>query len=726
MSKKNLKKTAALMLGLALTVGATGCNFVVTDSARDLKQTVATVDISAALKENADFGNDIAKAVSDILGKSEISKRDLVTAFLSSGSSAAQSYGYEATFNMLLDNLIQYEMIMQYATAWYLKKDNGLTKAGHDAYVQQTLAETKEKDAKKTELLKAHPEVLTLQYFLTEGGKNTEKYDRAVYSLKKSLNDSLDSLEKQYIKANDHEHDETEPRTLPTGVGTEKEDYYSKNYEVYTGRNDLAKCGTYEAQDGSTTVSRRTAYNSLLSNLHSYGLISTTAGKVENPSDIEHMDYYYLELSSVLTQAFINKYYEDFEKEVEDKMDATYVQGKYNALLTEQRLAYEDDAEAFKTKMDGVTDSTFLLHGLKDFGYVYNIVLPLSTMQEIEYAEYKDQGLKANDLLVKRAEVWANIKADDQRSTWISSDTHTNYSYEVGDKYYFFEDHFSADKAEQYETIRHYAGQYPFQGTITKDEDGEITKINKKTGKDVDGVLEDMLGLIKTVSGLESEELTETNYLGSGKTKYAYYKDTQDYTEKVEKTDKDGNPYMHDTGEVEDYSRFIYRQGKLQFPEGQAPKAGDFFNPNSLSYKALSAVNEMVFAYSSDGGSMNANMGYVVSPDGNGYVPEFEEAAQWAVANGVGSWAVVPTDYGWHIIYCSLAYDGGEVYTYNHAEAVGDTAVEGSFSKLFYDALKTQMVSGTSSETQALVLNQFNNDKAVKKFEKVYRDLWQA
>lgn len=726
MSKKNLKKTAALMLGLALTVGATGCNFVVTDSARDLEQTVATVDISAALRENEKFGVEIAEAVSEILGKSEISKRDLVTSFLSTGSSTAQTYGYEYTINMLLNSLIQYEIMTQYAVAWYLAEEKfGLTKDGHDAYVADALAAAKTEDSKKAELLAAHPEILTLQYFLTENGKKEEmdNYERAVYNLKKSLNDSLDSLETQYIKADEHDHEE-ETRTLPTGVDTQKEEHYSNDYKVYTGRNDLADCGDYEAQEGSTTISRRKAYNSMLANLHSYGLISTSAGKVENPSDVEHMDYYYVELSSALTQALINKYYEDVEEEVERKMDYTYVQSKYNTLLAEQTRTYENKAADFKTQMGNVTDSTFLLYGLENFGYVYNILIPFSVMQEIEYNEYKDQGLTTNDLLLKRADVWENIKAEDQRSTWISDDDHTNYSYKVGEEYYFFENHFGADETvvAQYEEIRHYAGQYPFQGTVTT-KDGEL-EINAKTKNNVDDVLNEMLGLIKTVSGLDSKELTEENYLDSGKTKYEYYRSTKDYTKKEEKTDKDGNTVMFDTGEVDDYSRFIYRKGQIQFTE--TPKASDFFNPASQSYKALSAVNEMVFAYSTDPGSLNANMGYVVSPYGNGYVAEFEEAAQWAVENGIGSWAVVPTDYGWHIIYCSFKYDGGEVYTYNHAEAVGDTAVEGSFSKLFYDSLKTEMISGTTSEIQSVVLNQFNNDKAVQKFEKAYRDLWES
>ena len=63
------------------------------------------------------------------------------------------------------------------------------------------------------------------------------------------------------------------------------------------------------------------------------------------------------------------------------------------------------------------------------------------------------------------------------------------------------------------------------------------------------------------------------------------------------------------------------------------------------------------------------------------------------------------------------------MYTYNHAEAVGEGMKEGSFSKLFYDSLKEKMVSNVTSEIQTMVLNQFNNDKAVQKFQKAYPDL---
>ncbi|MBE5747313.1 MAG: hypothetical protein E7352_03960 [Clostridiales bacterium] len=726
MNKKNFKKTAAILLGLALTVGATGCNFIETDTSRDLGLSVATVNISAELKDDARYGEEVATAVNEIVGTSSISKRDLITYFLNAGSSYAETYGYAATFNMLLDNLINREIMIQYAVAYYLAKDE-FTLEKHDAYVE---AQLNDASVEEKELLEAHPQVLSFKYFLTEGDNTKmEDYNRAVYGLKKMLNTTLDNLETQYIKAEEHDHGDTsKTRTMPTGVGAEKTDYCPAKYEIYTGRNSLSECGAYEKQDGSTTLSRKKAYNAFLTSLYSYGLISSVGGKIEDPSDIEHLNYYYVELESSLSQALISKYYEDLEADVEKELNKENEQGKayaevqFDEMLASQQKAYENKPSAFKTAMDGVSESSFVLYGIENFGFVYNILIPLSTKQSVEYKMYQAQGLTANELFLKRKALWSEIKAEDQRSSWISDDEHTNYSYEGEDgKYYFFEDHFSEEKADQYETITHYAGQYPFQGTIDRDEDGNIEKIDVKTNsKGVDEVLNDMFGLI----GLDR---------GEDNAIYNAYTDMTTYTTDAKK-DVDGNEVKDENGDViyvdddvvEDYSKFIYRRGQVQF--NGTPIADDFFLPTSESYKALSAVNEILFAYSTDPGSLNSYMGYVVSPYGNGYVPEFEAAAQWAVEKGVGSWAVVPTDYGWHIIYCSFKYEGGKVYDYNHVEAVGDSengieAVEGSFSKMFYDNLKAKTLSNVTSELEKLALNQFNNDKVVQKFPSVYQDL---
>ena len=81
MSKKQtFKKTAALLLGIALTVGGTSCTFMTTDNEKDLAQVVATVNISESLKADETYGSyagDVAKLIDNM--STDILKRDLVT-----------------------------------------------------------------------------------------------------------------------------------------------------------------------------------------------------------------------------------------------------------------------------------------------------------------------------------------------------------------------------------------------------------------------------------------------------------------------------------------------------------------------------------------------------------------------------------------------------------------------------------------------------------------------
>jgi len=94
MNKKHtFKKTTALLLGIALSVGATGCSFITTDNQKDLQQTVATVNISGQL---SDEYKDVAKDVEAVLAyiSKDIMKRDLISSYLSTGYQYVDSYGY--------------------------------------------------------------------------------------------------------------------------------------------------------------------------------------------------------------------------------------------------------------------------------------------------------------------------------------------------------------------------------------------------------------------------------------------------------------------------------------------------------------------------------------------------------------------------------------------------------------------------------------------------------
>ena len=147
--KNNFKKAAALLLGIALAAGSTGCNFVVTNNEKDLAQTVAEIDISGSLKKdpNSEYqavADDVAAIDKNL--STDISKRDLVAYFLSVGYQYVESYGYtyEDTFNMLMDGLVSREIMIQYAIAYYLKNYDNITVKGCNDYIDAQLTKVSE------------------------------------------------------------------------------------------------------------------------------------------------------------------------------------------------------------------------------------------------------------------------------------------------------------------------------------------------------------------------------------------------------------------------------------------------------------------------------------------------------------------------------------------------------------------------------------------------------
>ena len=725
MNKKNiLKKAAALVLGTTLTVAATGCSFILTDNQKDMAQPVAKVDISKKLSDDA--------GISDILAllPSEVSKRDLIANFLSSGYQQAQTYGYEAVFTQILDALVQREIMVQYAVAHYLTegKDegvNGINAVNCKKYAGNALkelderisktdnAEVKANLQKEKALLEAHPEVLTLKYFLTDGGKDeadkTEKYDPledynyTVYSLQKSFNDSLDSLEKQYIKEEDEEHNHATAQTLPTGVDAKKEKYYpvdeqgNFNYNIYTGRNLRGDCGIYESVEGSTTATRRKAYNDFLSNLQSYNLVQNKNGALENTKEATLLDYYYVELSSALGQALVNKYFEDLEDNVLANLTEDYAERKYSEKLKDQELAYGKNSDAFNTAIGSESANSITLYGLENFGFVYNILLPFSTEQTEAYERAENRGLTTDEFYNTRKSILKNVRGKDQRAGWINE--HEDESYATQDEttkeWHFFKD--ILEGKSEFEELEHYLGVLPFNGTATLVEEKYEYTYEYVT---VDDVVEDFLKTVEANTGLS----------------YTYTTKPEDGY----KLDENNTKYVDENGDV-DYSKFVYRKGKINIG---TVNPYDYFVKTSDVYKMVSIANEYMFAYSTDTGCLNTYMGYAVSPYTTQFVKEFEYAAQHAVQDGVGAYYVVPTEFGWHIIITTFVFGDGEVYgDYNHDDAVGDTMVEGSFSQIFYEYLKTDALTSYATDVQNRVINEYNNDDCVTLFKNRYKDL---
>ncbi|MBR2023454.1 MAG: hypothetical protein IJ996_02940 [Clostridia bacterium] len=714
-NKHLMKKLGALLMALGLTLGATGCDFVVPDSVKDLNQRVAKVDITATLAKDDTFTDTVAEEVATLISNNELStsipKRDLVASFMSTGYTYINNYGmsYEQAFTTLMDGLANRKIMTQYAVAHYIQNRPEGAKT-FETFKTEELANAS--DDEKA-LIEKFPEVLTMKYYLTDYGKTDEQsmkpYFEAIYGLQQSINSTLDSSEQNYIKASGDAHTHEDSRTTPTGVNTEKEDYLplkdgKLDYGIYTGRNTLDSCGVYEKIDGSSSSSRMSAYNNLLANLQGYGLIK----KDENTSDMTKLEYYYMELSSTLGQALINKYYEKLEAEAITDLEANdyaYVTNKYAEILESQTNAYTEDPTAFEAALDGLSDTSFLLYGLQDYGFVYNVLLPFSDMQTQQFTAIKSKGLSGDALFNARKQLLNQIEAKDLRTAWFCAEEAEHYAYEVEDTYYgydesapqtaylFFENNLT--NADKYETLDHYFGQYPYQGTVTFNEEESKYEFEEETFN-VDEFIAEMEGYINyALNSTTAAHPVDGGY----QTSY----------------DKDGKNTVYTTDGVVDYSKFVYYKGQVDLTE---TSADDYFNPATDAYKALSAVNELMFAFSTDTGCLNKYMGYVVAPDKTSFVSEFEYAAQYVVKQGVGAYAVAPSEYGWHIIYCAYKYDGVQVYSGFNKDEIETV---GTFSNLFYESLKAKNTTAKATDIQTKVLQDYKD--ATTLYKKAYKDL---
>ena len=710
MKRKNFgKKIAVTALAMAFALGGTSCTMFMTDSEKDMAQTIATVDVT----KNADYkaGGKYAEYAS-VVGKVDgtILKRDLIAYFMNVGSNYVSSYGYEKTFTMLLDTLVTRKIMVQYAMTWYLTSEDEEYTADfsvekYEAYMAAAKTENVE--------FKDKEELLTLTYFLTENGTKPEKYEQAEYTLKSIINKTLDQTEAGYIEE-ENGKDKTfgTERATPTGVGTEKEEYFDADYEIYSGHNTVDSCGSYEKIDGSTQYTRRKAYNDFLSNLSSNNLI----GKTEETKDFTKVEYYYEELTAQVEQAFITKFSEDLQESAADELNKEYLEGKFNELKETQERMYKENPSAFETAIGSISDSAFAVYNPRNgFGFVYNILIPFSATdtQEMDVlntaiSNTTDKTKKLDlqkQLYTKRAEILVDVEAKDLRAAWFSNNKDKNYSFKgtVGEyyasdynagEYLFFEDNFT--KTDRYEEIKQYLGKYPYNGTVKPNEDGEFESFKPNALK-IDDFLKEMEGYINyAVDGDKA----------SGRAAGAKY----------DKYVTNGN-YTIEDGDFK-YEEFMYYTGKVTLDD---KSLDNYFVKGTPAYNAASAINELMFAYSTDTGCFNTYMGYAVSPISDKYVKEFAYAAQYAVGQQEGAYAVCASQYGWHILYVTEAYSVGEVYENGFVWDEKDD--EGTFSHLWFEALKASTSDLRMEKVQTDALAAYNNDTAVTKYQSRYQDL---
>ena len=752
--KKKLIRIVSLVMTAMLALGLfSGCSLgifsdmgiLVTDNQRDMQQVVAEVNLGkdkTSLEESfsllsEELNSTVADQLDKVLTTDEIYKRDLVAYFMSYGYNYySQNNSYTATFEQVMQDLVDRKIMSQFATVYYLNagevlvdRDNVTIK---DGYV----------DVSGTDGMKMNGEISLDGYLSAIEGKTGDEAAVAGYSylltdaeikyatyvIMVSVNSAIDSYEEDYIKAEDETTSSTETRTTPTGANTLPDGYYptkedgSIDYAIYTGANSASECGEYEKKEGSTSYTRSRAYAQFIHALRENYLIGEDEKDV---TDVTALSYFTTELKSQLEQMLINKFYATLAYKAAQAMSATTLQESYQTLLNSQEASTE--SSSFTTTMDSLSDTSFVVYSPENrkFGFVYNILLPFNTNQTklLDSIRYTDGTKEYYAARNTNAGLLSSIEAKDQRASWFNGSE--DYSFEATGNYYknaynsaegktnylFFKDSY----VENGEGIERYAGKYPFNGTAEKKDDGTYKLTYNLL--DIDGFIDEMESYIGYV--------TENSSVASGK----YYSGTLDNLAQWNAADKESSTFysvtadyfLKDANGVIDQSANIYYKGSVSNLGFTADGALD---KTTNSYKVISAVNELMFAYSTDTGCLNSYLGYSIAAkeEATSYVAEFEYAAQQAVNDGagVGNYYVVATDYGWHIIYVSFVYTGGEVYggfDYNERNT------EGTFSYYFYQSKKSSTVTEYGNNKETMIRYNANNDTVVTLHKDRYEDL---
>lgn len=723
--KKRFKFLSILTAGaVACTVTLAGCSLVSADSQADMEQVIATVDIT----KSESLDSSLTAYTGAIGGGTSIIKRELVAYFLNAGSSLVQNGStYGEAFATLADTLVNNAVLVQYATLATLKdmaEDASFTEFS-DAAGAVEWFNSFESDTERYEAI--------LDYQATvdkyDGTENVDYVLLTQYTIMSSLNNSIDSYEETYLDVNTD--DETSSATLPTGVDTELDNYYpvdesgNLDYGVYTGYDDylLGDSGIYEDDhvEGTTTYSRRRAYNNFIQVLDANYLIAED----EDVTDVMGLGYVQTEYENLLKQQMLLNYYDLYEAELEQTIDANdyaYVQERYEELVNQQTAEYNSSLSSFETAMGSLADDSFITYvpdtenGNK-FGYVYNILLPFDAVQTSQLsvfsAQLENDVIDENEYYFYRNQLLKNAQTTDQRSAWFNGGV--DYSFDASGTdldYYgkdegrntlFFENNLL--HTDRYESLDKYYGMYTYNGVAVQNEDESYTLIPNKL--DISDLLSEFENYIEFVAG----NTDAVEYLIGAKDNGAYYNENNFYYE-------EGSA----EGDVKDidYSKFMYAYGKVDLGNFTA---SDLMNKESLSYKIMSAVNELQYAYTTDTAVLSEYLGYDIGAYSTDYIAEFEYATQYAIREGgAGSFAVCAGDYGWHLIYVTYVLEPGQT-VYNNPDWTR-IETEGTFENLFYEMLRTSDLENASSRHQLDLLQALYQDgSSVTVYEDRFSDL---
>ena len=146
-------------------------------------------------------------------------------------------------------------------------------------------------------------------------------------------------------------------------------------------------------------------------------------------------------------------------------------------------------------------------------------------------------------------------------------------------------------------------------------------------------------------------------------------------------------------------------------------------------------MRDVIYAFSTDPGSITSKNGYLYSPftSATQYVPEFAAAAKAIVDNGEGTYTLVVTDYGVHVMVCldkisattEMIGDDFIAYLNGNANSLTEEQKEfiDNFKKNKQDSLISSYVSEKANTFVKKYLEEDSDSYATVFYKDNYKDL---
>ncbi|MBO4251145.1 MAG: hypothetical protein J5911_00605 [Clostridia bacterium] len=342
--------------------------------------------------------------------------------------------------------------------------------------------------------------------------------------------------------------------------------------------------------------------------------------------DLKKTVYFDLLLKSNLESEVINNYDESIVAGIKENISYEQLETLFNEKLNKQR-AWSNSEFVDALNNAGASSPVLWSNQEGKYGYVYNLLLGVNDYQSAKITELQKERSATNMDELVYAEKRAEILSGTVAQDLRSSWILAGYDFDYATKKFTGDYTFAKDAEYSLE----------FKGEVDKERDADE---------------EHDLAAVYNVKSIDVFRLGDFVELVND---YVYG------NEGIVKLDTDDNADIYAAYKRED---------------------------KPVEYDAK--INELLFAFSTDPGSLNTYKGYVIKPDNNDYVKTFGEAGKALLEEGGSGYKVVASDYGYHFMFFSEVweYETGYADLGSYLDSLGIENEYGTWDKYLEEMIK--------------------------------------